>query len=102
MPGAPLYKFYARDRNGAPCRNFQPLNVFWGVREAATDNWGAGILPLLEILGRIDDNKIPTRNRFEQEMVALLRNFSPLAQVNDTTNVTEYLAAKEKLELIFW
>ena len=96
MPGVPLYKFYAFDRNGAPSRTFQPQNVFWAVREAKDDGWGVGILPLIEILGNIQEQLVPSQADLEKEMVEMLRSFSPASQLGDPGAAAECLLAKER------
>ena len=98
MPGAPIYRFYARNAAGTISRTFRPLQLSWGVREEAADGWGIGILPFLEILGAIDKKRIPSRNALEKEMVALLRNFVPQAQYDNTQNVAEALAMETRPE----
>ena len=96
MPGVPLYKFYAFDRNGAPSRTFQPQNVFWAVREAKDDGWGVGILPLIEILGNIQEQLVPSQADLEKEMVEMLRSFSPASQLGDPGAAAESLLAQER------
>ena len=96
MPGVPLYKFYAFDRNGAPSRTFQPQNVFWAVREAKDDGWGIGILPLIEILGTIQEQLVPSQADLEKEMVEMLRAFTPVSQVGDPGAAAELLLSKER------
>ena len=67
IPGLPLYKFYARDTRGRVSRTFKLYLVGWGIRENPTDHWGIGILPIVEVLGAIEDRNWPTRNDLEKE-----------------------------------
>ena len=98
IPATPVWKFYAKDQGGNVSRVFKPLHISWGAREAKDDHFGVGILPFLEIFGAVAEDKIPSRNAWEKEMVKMLRAFVGQAQFPSLTNLGEAISQEQRPE----